>query len=106
MSAGDDHHHHHHLADGDGSIVAAFARPQARLLALAAAAEGAAEGLDHASCGPKVKYLAEVAIGESSNGGTPATWRATVLELLGPAVQPVLDEAETCMHSAGLWPWD
>lgn len=103
MSAGDVHHHH--LVDDDGSIVAAFALPQARLLELAAVAEGAAEGLDQASCGPKVRFLAEVAVGESRSGGTPSTWRATVIELLGPAAQPVLDEAEACMHSAGLWPW-
>ncbi len=101
MSAGS---HHHHLVE-DESIEAAFARPQARLFELAIAAEGGAEGLDRASCGPKVKYLAAVAIGESLSGGTPQTWRATVLELLGPAVQPVVDEAEACMHAAGLWPW-
>lgn len=100
MSAGSHHH-----AD-DGSIEAAFARPQGRLLELARAAGGAAEGLDQASCGPKVKYLAEVAIGESMSGGTPQTWRAAVIGLLGPAVQPVVDEAEACMHSAGLWPWN
>lgn len=103
MAAGD-HHHHDHV--DVGSIETAFARPQARLVELATAAGGAAEGLDQASCGAKVKYLAEVAIGESLGGGTPQTWRATVLEHLGPAAQPVVDEAEACMHSAGLWPWN
>ncbi len=73
MAAGDHHHHHHVDA---GSIETAFARPQARLVELATAAGGAAEGLDQASCGAKVKYLAEVAIGESMVGGTPQTWRA------------------------------
>lgn len=103
MSAGD-HHHHHHI--DDGPIEAAFARPQAKLVELAKDAQGAAEGMDRASCGPKIKYLAEIAIGASMSGGTPQTWRATVLEVLGPAAQPVLDEAEACMHSAGLWPWN
>ncbi len=96
--------HHHHLDDNE-SIEEAFARPQARLFELATAADGGAEGLDRASCGPKVKYLAEVAIGESLSGGTPQTWRATVLEHLGPAAEPVVAETEACMRASGLWPW-
>ena len=63
------------------------------------------EGLEGASCGPAVKHLAHLAIGEAQAGRTHEEWRAWVHEHV-PEVSPtLLHDAEQCMHEAGLWPW-
>lgn len=92
-------------ADPD-PIPLAFAGRHDELDALAAITVGAAEGLDRVACAPNVKYLVEVAVGEAMRGGSRADWHAMVLNCLGQPVLPVLDEAEACMRSAGLWPWN
>lgn len=64
-----------------------------------------AEGLDGAACGPHVKHLARLAMGAAAEGVSAQSWRASLVAEFGSAVVPLLDETQSCMHSAGLWPW-
>ena len=63
------------------------------------------EDLDRASCSPQLTELARLAAGASSQGHTARTWRSWVLDGLGVEGAPLLEDAETCMRSSGLWPW-
>lgn len=70
-------------------------------------AMGGVEGLDCASCSPRVKYLAEVGIGAAARGCSPDGWRTEVAKTLDPEeAGPRLEEAEECMRHSGLWPWN
>lgn len=64
------------------------------------------EGLDGASCGPHMKHLAELASAAAEGGVSASQWRAGVLTQAGPSAAGALDEAESCMRQAGLWPWN
>ena len=50
------------------------------------------ERLEESSCGPHVKAIAVGAIRASARGFSAAQWRHDM-------------QAEECMHTAGLWPW-
>ncbi len=63
------------------------------------------EGLERASCPPHRKHLAQIAMGSAQDGLSAEEWRATIIEGLGSDIAPLVDEAESCMRSAGLWPW-
>ncbi len=63
------------------------------------------EGLDGASCGPHVKQLAQLASAAASEGLSASDWRAWIVDGVGPHAAPLLENAETCMRSTGLWPW-
>ena len=65
------------------------------------------EGLEAASCGPHAKTLAIEGIEIASEGGTAEVWRAMVAERHHdhPGWAEHLAEAERCMRSAGIWPW-
>lgn len=64
-----------------------------------------AEGLESASCPPHRKHLAQIAMGSAAEGLSAEQWRSTIVQGLGPDITPLVDEAEACMRSAGLWPW-
>ncbi len=69
-------------------------------------AMGGPEGLDHASCAPAVKYMAEVGIGAAARGCSRDGWRTEVAKTLDPDdAERQLAEAEECMRHSGLWPW-
>lgn len=70
--------------------------------------EFAVEALDGASCSPRAKELAIGAIAEAHHGGTPETWRSGVTGRCGhgEGTLEALREAEECMRSSGLWPWN
>ena len=62
------------------------------------------EWLEGASCGPHVKAIVVHAVHASDRGISAAQWRRDMLaEHQDAAV--LLAEAEECMHSSGLWPW-
>lgn len=63
------------------------------------------EGLAGTSCGPHIKHLAQLAMSAEAEGVTADQWRASILDELGPEGPALLDQANACMHSAGLWPW-
>jgi len=63
------------------------------------------EGLEGATCGPHVKHLAQLALQQASKGVTRDQWRGWVAENLNPELTGHLAEAEECMRSSGLWPW-
>lgn len=84
----------------------AFAEAVRNLENIADIAMGGPEGLDHASCSPAVKYMAEVGIGAAARGCSQEGWRREVTKTLDPeAAEHQLDEAEECMRHSGLWPW-
>jgi hypothetical protein len=79
-----------------------------RLCAIHAAhvGEPLPERIEEASCGPHVKQLAHLAMFSAEAGGTPGEWRAWVRTHV-PEVSPqLLAEAEECMRTGGLWPWN
>lgn len=63
------------------------------------------EGLNGASCGPKVKHLAHLAMRAAEAGATVEQWRAWVRAHVSEASPKMLAEAEECMHNSGVWPW-
>jgi hypothetical protein len=63
------------------------------------------ERLEEASCGPRVKALMVDAVHACERGVTPADWHADVLARYGAETSTLLDEAEECMYTSGLWPW-
>ncbi len=63
------------------------------------------EGLEGASCPPHRKHLAQVAMGSAAEGLSAEQWRSAIVDGLGPEITPLVDEAEACMRSVGLWPW-
>lgn len=63
------------------------------------------EGLDRAACAGHITDLARLATGAAMEDITAEQWRSWVLDALGEQGQPVLEAAETCMRSNGLWPW-
>lgn len=63
-----------------------------------------AEWLEGASCGPHVKALAVRAVDAAGRGVSAARWRRDLLAAHPEAVA-LVDEAEECMRSTGLWPW-
>jgi hypothetical protein len=63
------------------------------------------EGLEGASCPPHVKHLAQIAMESAGEGRSAQQWRSTIVDGLGSGIAPLVDEAESCMRSAGLWPW-
>lgn len=63
------------------------------------------EGLAGAACGPHMKHLAQLAMSAASEGVTADQWRSAILVELGPEGPGLLDRVDTCMHGAGLWPW-
>ncbi len=70
-------------------------------------AMGGPEGLEHAACSPKVKYLAEVGMGAAARGCSADGWRTEVTKTLDPDdADRELEEAEECMRHSGLWPWN
>ena len=70
-------------------------------------AMGGPEGLDHASCSPKVKYFAEVGMGAAARGCSRDGWRTEIAKTLDASdADRQLEEAEECMRHSGLWPWD
>jgi hypothetical protein len=62
------------------------------------------ERLEESSCGPHVKAIAVRAIRASARGISAAQWRHDMLAEHENAAA-LLAEAEECMHTAGLWPW-
>ena len=62
------------------------------------------ERLEESSCGPHVKAIAVGAIRASARGISAAQWRHDMLAEHENAAA-LLAEAEECMHTAGLWPW-
>jgi hypothetical protein len=63
------------------------------------------ERLEEASCGPRVKALMVDAVHARDRGIGPAQWHVEILARYGAGVATLLDEAEECMQSSGLWPW-
>lgn len=63
------------------------------------------EWLENASCAPAVKHLAHLAMFTADEGGNEAAWRDWVRTNVPEASETLLNEAEECMRSAGLWPW-
>lgn len=63
------------------------------------------EGLESAACGPNVKHLAQFAIAAAATGVTEERWRSSIIDEGGPGAAPLVEQAEECMRSAGLWPW-
>lgn len=63
------------------------------------------EWLEEASCGPHVKAIVVRAVHASAEGVSAAQWRRDLLAE-HPDVSVLLAEAEECMHSSGLWPWN
>jgi hypothetical protein len=62
------------------------------------------EWLEGASCGPHVKAIVVRAVHASVQGVSAAQWRRDLLAE-HPNASALLAEAEECMHSSGLWPW-
>lgn len=66
----------------------------------------AVKGLEGAACSPAAKRLAAEAISIASRGGSPEEWRtAAEGERQGQAAA-LLEEAEECMRTSGIWPWN
>ncbi len=63
------------------------------------------ERLADASCGPHVKHLAQLAMSAAAEGVSADQWRMSILGEFGPEGPAFLDQANACMHGAGLWPW-
>ena len=63
------------------------------------------EGLAGSSCPPHRRHLAQIAMGCAAEGLSARQWRTSIEEGLGPEMTPLVDEAEQCMRTAGLWPW-
>jgi hypothetical protein len=64
------------------------------------------EGADRAACSGHISSLARLALGASTEGVTADQWRGWVLESIGgERGESVLQAAEHCMRSNGLWPW-
>jgi hypothetical protein len=63
------------------------------------------ERLEEASCGPRVKALMVDAVHACERGASPAEWQADIVARYGAEIAILLDEAEECMHTSGLWPW-
>ena len=60
--------------------------------------------LEGASCGPHVKAIVVQAVHASAQGIGAAQWRRSMLAEHGNQAA-LLAEAEECMRSSGLWPW-
>lgn len=90
------------MSRGSRTDEQAFRLAEKDLEDLAGLALGGAEGLDGASCAPNITYLAEVGIGAASRGCSRQGWREEASKTRELAE---IDEAETCMRKAGLWPW-
>lgn len=63
------------------------------------------EWLDGAACGPAVKHLAHIAMHTAEAHGSEAQWRQWIHTRVPAVSDTLIDEAEECMRSAGLWPW-
>lgn len=63
------------------------------------------EWLEEASCGPHVKHLAHLAMNAAETGATSEQWEAWIRAHVAEASPRLLAEAEECMRTAGLWPW-
>jgi hypothetical protein len=64
------------------------------------------ERLEEASCGPRVKALMVDSVHACERGVSPAEWHADIVARYGAEIVALLDEAEECMQTAGLWPWN
>lgn len=63
------------------------------------------EGLDRAACPAHISDLARLATGAAAGHVGADQWRSWIVDSLGPHAGNVLDTAETCMRTNGLWPW-
>lgn len=63
------------------------------------------EGLDRAACPAHISDLARLAAGAAADHVTADQWRSWIVDGLGLQAGSVLDAAETCMRTSGLWPW-
>jgi len=64
------------------------------------------ERLEEASCGPRVKALMVDSVHAYERGVSPAEWHAEAVARYGDEIVTLLDEAEECMQTSGLWPWN
>ncbi|MGI9005437.1 MAG: hypothetical protein ACR2FU_04420 [Streptosporangiaceae bacterium] len=62
------------------------------------------ERLEESSCGPHVKAIAVQAAQACAKGLSAAQWHHDMLAE-HPGASVLLAEAEECMHTSGLWPW-
>ncbi len=62
------------------------------------------ERLEESSCGPHVKAIAVQAVHACAKGFSAAQWRHDMLAA-HPSASALLTEAEECMRTSGLWPW-
>jgi hypothetical protein len=60
--------------------------------------------LADASCDPHVKALVVAAVHACDRGVSAAQWRHDLMAE-HPDAAALVAEAESCMRSAGLWPW-
>lgn len=63
------------------------------------------EGFEYTCCVPTSLALARQAITFAENGLTSEAWRKEAAGTSVPAGSAVA-QAEHCMHSSGLWPWE
>lgn len=64
------------------------------------------EGLDRAACAAHISDLARLAMGASAEGISADQWRLWARQALGEGRgKAVLQAAEYCMRTNGLWPW-
>lgn len=63
------------------------------------------ETLDETACGSTPKMIAHLAVAAATSGSSESDWRWWMYQRFPILASGQIDEAASCMHSSGLWPW-